>query len=238
MDVYTICFKGDIKMAKVLQIVALIGLSFVFIGGCDGQKKGKDVIVPSAAELEIKDLEKRVEKKWNDASAHYELGKLYQGEGQWRKAEREFSVALGQNPVHWESAAAVVRTRFAAGDEQESGVLAESYIKQSSYSASASLLLGKAFQREGFDSYALTSYEQALRIAPDSAELNKWVGYYYLHKNNEMRAMDYLRRSFEINPRQGDVARALGKLGVKVELPRSREQNAKRIDRLFKKQDK
>lgn len=238
MDVYTICFKGDIKMAKVLQILALVGLSFVFIGGCDGQQKGKDVIVPSVAELEIEDLEKRVEKKWNDAKSHYKLGKLYQDEGKWRKAEREFLVALGQNPVHWESAAAVVRTRFATGEEQESRVLAESYIKQSSYSGASSALLGKAFQREGFDSYALTSYEQALRIAPDSAELNKWVGYYYLHKNNEVRAMDYLRRSFEINPRQGEVARALGKLGVKVELPRSREQSAKRIDKLFKKQDK
>jgi tetratricopeptide (TPR) repeat protein len=213
-------------------------LSLVFIGGCGGRKKDKDTIVPAAAELKKESLEKRVEKKWNDANAHYELGKIYQGESQWRKAEREFSVALGQNPVHWESAAAVVRTRLAAGEKKESEILAESYIRQSSYSASASLLLGKAFQREDFDDYALTCYEQALRIAPDSAELNKWVGYYYLHKENEVRAMDYLRRSFEINPRQGDVARALGKLGVKVELPRSKKQNAKWLDKLFKRQDK
>lgn len=224
-------------MAKVLQILVFTVLSLVFISGCGGQKKDKDVIVPAAAELKKEDLEKRVARKWNDANAHYELGKLYQEEGQWRKAEREFLAALGQNPVHWESAAAAVRTRFAAGDEKDSGILAENYIKQSSYSASASLLLGKAFQREGFDSYALTCYEQALRIAPDSAELNKCVGYYYLHKNDEVRGVSYLRRSFDINPRQGDVARALGKLGWKVELPGEKKQDAKSIDKLFKKQN-
>ena len=48
--------------------------------------------------------------------------------------------------------------------------------------------LGKAFQTEMLDDEALACYNQALKIAPDSAELNKQIGYYYYEKNDLIRA--------------------------------------------------
>jgi hypothetical protein len=45
------------------------------------------------------------------------------------------------------------------------------------------------------------------------------MGLYYLGKGDTAQAKQYLVRSFEINPRQPDVAGALGRLGVVVELP-------------------
>ena len=62
-------------------------------------------------------------------------------------------------------------------------------------------------------------YRQALDAAPDSYEANRQIGYYYLSKGDNTQAKQYLMRSFELNPRQPDVAGALGRLGIVVQAP-------------------
>jgi len=226
-------------MAKSIRMLVAGLLLFVLIGGCDlNRKKGEEVVVPTKEELKKGKVEKRLERRWDDANAHYELGKIYMADSMWSQAENEFAIAMGYDPVHWDSAAATIRTLVESEQNTKAQILAENYIRRGRYSASASLLLGKAFQKEYFDEYALSCFEQALRIAPDSAGLNREIGFYYLSKNDEVRAVSYLKHSFEIDPRQADVARALGKLGVMVELPRGKGPNPKRLDSLLKKQDK
>ena len=55
-------------------------------------------------------------------------------------------------------------------------------MNQAAGSATQSLRLGMAFQKQQLDGYALDSYQQALSLAPDSAEVNKQMGFYYLIK--------------------------------------------------------
>ena len=225
-------------MAKSIRMLTAGLLLVVIFSGCDlfNRKKGEEVVVPTEDEVRRAELNKRLDRKWDDANAHYELGKIYLADGMWRQAEHEFEIAMGYDPVHWNSSAAMIRTLVESEQKVKAKILAENYIRRARYSASASLLLGKAFQKEYFDEYAITCFEQALRIAPDSAGLNKEVGFYYLSKKDNVRAVSYLRHSFEIDHNQPDVARALGKLGVGVELPRGKE-NPKRLDSLLRKQD-
>ncbi|MBW8036667.1 MAG: hypothetical protein FVQ79_13845, partial [Planctomycetes bacterium] len=203
-------------MAKSIRMLVAGLLLFVLFSGCNFNKKKEEVVVPTSEELKRVELNKRLDRKWDDANAHYDLGKIYLADGMLSQAENEFAIAMGYDPVHWDSAAAMIRTLVESDQQSKAKILAEDYIRRGRYSASASLLLGKAFQKEYFDKYALTCFEQALRIAPDSAGLNKEVGFYHLSKKDNVRAVSYLRHSFEIDPRQADVARALGKLGVTV----------------------
>ncbi len=62
-------------------------------------------------------------------------------------------------------------------------------------------------------------HSHALVLAPDSPDVYKHIGYYYLSKRNLGRAEANLRRSFELDPYQGDVAGELGRLGIIVEVP-------------------
>ena len=87
--------------------------------------------------------------------------------------------------------------------------------------AGAQITVGWEFEKLGLDEYALRCFRQALETAPDSAEANKQIGFYYLGKGNEAQAKTYLQRSFELDPAQADVAGALGRMGVVVESPRS-----------------
>jgi len=83
------------------------------------------------------------------------------------------------------------------------------------------LRLAWEFEKLDLDKHAERCFNQALVVGPDSFEVNKQVGFYYLGKNDRARARQYLSRSFELNPRQPDVAGALGTLGVVVESPES-----------------
>jgi len=229
-------------MANIKKLTVLIVLAgVVAAGGCQKPrtKAHREVIAPTSTELRKTELIQLQAKRYGEPDVHYELGKIYQGEGLWDKAITEFRVAKGYNPVHWDAAAAIVKSHLLAGKQDLSLLSAENYINEASYSASSSLLLGKAFQKEFMEEEALECYKQALRIAPDSAGLNKHVGFYYLSKKDYVRAEQYLRRSFEISP-SAEVSGALGRLGIAVQIPRKQadKTSGKKLDKMLANSEK
>jgi Flp pilus assembly protein TadD len=223
-------------MKTIFSFLMIIVICIV-LGGCNGKQKAaagqkiNDKQLISQSDKQKQQLERRLDKKYTDAKAHYELGKIYHREGQWDKAEWEYSKTLAFSPAHHEAQVALVKLSADKGEKQRSDVLAEQYINQASVSAKNSLLLGRAFQERGLDEYALQSYTQAHRLAPNSVVINKQLGYFYLLKGDNANAEIYLRRAFELDPYQADVAAQLGKLGVQVEIPKK----AKDIKKLEKK---
>jgi len=208
---------ADIKITRWLVVFLLLVL---LVCGCEeGRKSETEVEAPLVDSNTRKvELQQRLAKKYNDPDTHYELGKIYQSEGLWDKAIFEFEIAKSYDPVNWESVAAIIKTLYQDGKKERAGAMSAKYIKKSGYSAGSSLGLGKAFQGELLDDEALKCYSQALTIAPDSAEVNKQIGYYYHEKNDLIRAEQFFRRSFDIKPTP-EVAGALGRLGIGVELP-------------------
>lgn len=206
---------------KIIRSAVFILFSVLFVFGCQQVQQDpiESELTPIGSDLRKLELQQRLDRKYNDPEIHYELGKIYQSEGLWDKAIFEFTLAKSYDPVNWESAAAIVKTLYQDGKNDQAKTAAEKYVKQAGYSAGSSLSLGKAFQSEMLDDEALACYNQALKIAPSSAELNKQIGYYYYEKNDLIRAEQYLRRSFEIDP-TSDVSGALGRLGIAVDLPR------------------
>jgi tetratricopeptide (TPR) repeat protein len=223
---------------KTIFKVLSITLVCMIINGCGGQQKTatgekiNDKELVSQSDVRKTQLLRQLDKKYADASTHYELGKLYHSEGQWDKAEWEYNKALAFNPVDHEAQTSIVKLLVDKGDKQRSETIADMYISQASVSARHSLLLGRAFQERGLDEYALTCYLQAHNLAPNSVVINKQLGNFYLMKGDKANAEVYLRRSFELDPYQPEVAGQLGKLGVQVEVPkRPSNKDQKSIDK-------
>ena len=204
------------------------------IGGVFQPKKtNEEKIETVSASQEKAKLLSQIEQKYESPEAHYRLGKLYLADALWNKAEWEFNVALGFDPIHYRSQAALIKTLIASGNEQRSIFAAEMYMNQAASSAERSLLLGQAFQKEGLDDQALACYQQALGLAPNSAALHRQVGYYYLSKGDKVRAEENLRRSFQLDPYQAEVAGELGRLGIIVQIPRKTQKNTKNLDKIL-----
>lgn len=221
-------------MKKVLVILAVTVLSIT--SGCN---KNSDAALDkklneTPEQMNRSKIESRIASNFEDSNAHYQLGKLYMTDRLLSKAEYEFSLAIGFDPVNRDAQAAHVKVYKVMGNNEKSAQLAEIYIRQTNSRAEDGLLLGRAFQNEGLDDYAIACYEKALTLAPNSAVLNKQIGLYYLNKGDKARAESYLTRSIQIDPYQPDIAGELGKMGVKIEVPRS-QSSGHSIDNLFKK---
>ena len=228
---------------KTIFKVLIIVLVCTILSGCGGQQKTitgekiNDKELTSQSDLQKEALLKQLDKKYADAETHYELGKVYHNEGLWDKAEWEYNKALAFEPIHHDAQASVVRLLVDKSDTQRSEVIADMYMSQASVSAKHSLLLGRAFQARSLEEYALSCYLQAHRLAPNSVVINKQLGNFYLMKGDRANAEMYLRRSFELDPYQPEVAGELGKLGVQVQIPRKMPKETKKIDKMKEQEE-
>jgi len=216
-----------------LLTFALLSLCTTLLVGCTSQGvagSGKVERIP--AEQKKAALLKTLDRKFENPDAHYELGQLYQSERRWIKAEYHYNVALRFDPAHSEAQAAMVKVFLDSGDTAKAKTYADIYMNMATGSASASFRLGFAFQKQLLDEYAFDCYMQALYLAPSSAKIHKQLGYYYLSKNDKVRAEEYLKRSFQLDPVQPEVAGELGRLGVEVRIPRKVERRTRRVDKI------
>jgi len=207
-------------MTRTVRILSLV-LALV-LAGCESTPKVPDAANEEAAieQSQKAQLLEQIDRKYESPEVHYQLGKLSYAEGRLDKADFEYRVALGFNPVHYRAQAGVVKVATDQKQTERAQIIAELYISQAAVSAPASVRLGKAFQNEGLGEYALSCYYQATGLTPKSPEPYKLLGFYYLGENDQVRAEENFRRSFELDPYQTDVAGELGRMGVIIGLPR------------------
>jgi Tfp pilus assembly protein PilF len=233
-------------MARKTQSIGLtLLICTCLLSGCNSSRKDTNARPPRVDEVAKTDAEQKkarllrqIDRKFENPGAHFELGQLYQADGLWAQAENEYKTALNFDPAYRQAQAARVKVLMQGGDETMAKLLANEYISQASNSAAGSLRLALAFQKEMLDEYALACYQQALHLAPTSAKINRQIGYYYLSKNDRVRAVEYLKHSFELNPMQPEVAGELGRLGVTIQIPRKTQKHTKKLDRIIEKDNK
>ncbi|MHC4389408.1 MAG: tetratricopeptide repeat protein [Planctomycetota bacterium] len=220
------CFALGFSPASVLFFVLLLCLAFLSVG-CNEPQADATAIGQQedvSADARKAELLRLLERKFENPDAHFQIAQLYHAEGQWAKAEYHYNVALGFDPASADAKAAMVKLFLDAGDSAKSKTYADVYMNQAANSVRQSLKLGMAFQKQQLDGYTLDSYQQALSLEPDSAEVNKQMGFYYLSKGDEIRAKEHFIVSYRSDNGQPDVAHELGRLGVELRIrPQSEE---------------
>jgi tetratricopeptide (TPR) repeat protein len=218
----TLGYKDVTLAARGSVACGLLVYVLVVLGGCSGTTAQKSLVDPAGTPPTDKteaQLLADLNTKFEDPQAHYELARVYHKAQNWNKAEYHYNVALGFNPANRAAQAGFVKMFADRGNKTKAEQEANSYIRQAGISVKETLRLGWEFEQLGMDEYALRCYRQAIAAAPDSDAANKQIGLYYLGKGDSANAKVYLMRSFELNPRQPDIAGALGRLGVVVQTP-------------------
>ncbi len=215
------------QVARKSLLFVLLGFVLSVIGGCNGDSRpvpsGPSVGTTPSDKTEA-ELLAELDRKFENPQAHYELARLYHRSQNWIKADYHYNQALSLDPANRAAQAGWVKMFIDRGETAKAEQFANSYLRQAAISVDETLRLAGEFDKVGLDVYALRAFRQALDAAPDSFEANKQMGFYYLGKGDTTKAKQYLMRSFELNPRQPDVAGELGRLGVVVELPKMPEE--------------
>ena len=192
----------------------------LLITGCNENLNEEDLahVTPSEKKVE---LQKSLDRKFENPQAHYLLGQLYQAERDWPNAEYHYNTALRFDPVYRPAQAAMVKLFLDRGDTAKAVNYLEIYMNQAEGSANQLLELALEFQKQNLDNYALTCFQKALNLAPNSAKIHKQLGYFYLEKSDKVSAEEHFVRSFNIDPLQPDIASELGKLGLTIGFPQN-----------------
>jgi len=215
--------RGGLEPATgTLILCMLFGAVLLTLSGCgDGVRSPRPAnpITPATSDPTEAQLLAELQQKFENPQAQYELARVYHKAQNWNRAEWYYSNALSFDPANKEAQAGLVKLFIDRGETAKAERYANSYIRQAAPSVREMLRLGWEFKRLQLDDYTLRCFRQALEADPASDEANKQMGYYYFEKGDTAKAKQYLMRSFELNPRQPDVAGTLGKLGVVVQLP-------------------
>jgi len=215
--------RGLEPAARRLVLCALFGSVLIVFAGCEAGPRPPSPappITPVTADPTEAQLLTQLQVKWENPQVHYELARLYHKSQNWLKAEGSYGNALGFDPAHKAAQAGFVKLFIDRGEPGKAEQIANSYVSEAARtSVRETLRLGWEFKQLKLDDYTLRCFRQALEAEPTSFEANKQIGFYYLEKRDTAKAKQYLMRSFELNPRQPEVAGALGKLGVVVKLP-------------------
>jgi tetratricopeptide (TPR) repeat protein len=209
-------------VARGVMMWTLLVYVLMILGGCAGTSAPASAVdrdavaAPDSTEAQ---LLAQLDEKFENPDVLYQLARLYHKSHNWTKAERYYIQTISFEPGHKAAQAGLVKMFIDSGDKAKAEEFANAYIRQAGWSVKETLRLGWEFEQLGLDEYALRSYKQAIGVAPDSDAANKQLGLYYMAKGDSASAKQYLMRSFELNPRQPDVAGALGRLGVVVQTP-------------------
>ncbi len=209
-------------MVRKVLLHVLLGIAWVAVWGCDQGVRpapSPDRTLAGPSGKTEAQLEAELNRKYVNPQAHYELARLYHRSQNWLKADYHYTQAISYDPAFRAAQASQIKMFIDRGETAKAEQYAGGYIRMAASSVSETLRLGWEFEQVGLDAYALRCYRLALEAAPDSYEANRQIGFYYLTKGDQTLAKQYLMRSFELNPRQPDVAGALGRLGVVVETP-------------------
>lgn len=195
-------------MARILGIVCIVTL--VFIAGC-----GKEQAVVDSKEAM---LLAAIDAKFESPQAHFDLAKYYGDTGQWSKAAYEYAITVGFDPTNMPARAGHIKGLMMSNQQKQANELIGTYVA-SAGTEKAVIELAKSLRKESLPEFAFMVCERGLSLYPTSAPLHKELGYYYLAKDDKVMAEEYLRKSFEYDPYQSDVAGTLGRMGVKVQAP-------------------
>jgi len=214
--------RGREPVARKLILCVLVSSVLFVLWGCEVEgPRTSNIDRPATVPGEKTEAEllAAVNEKFENPQGHYDLARVYHKAQNWTKADYHYNVALGFDPAYRAVQAGIVKMWIDRGQTSKAEQLANTYIGQATVTVRDTLRLGWEFGQLGLDDYALRSYQQAVDAAPDSYEANRQIGFYYLSKGDQTKAKQYLMRSFDLYPRQPDVAGALGRLGVVVQLP-------------------
>ena len=208
-------YQTDHRMAGLTCFCLFLGL----LAGCNQPMPLVSTTNMSVVPDKESYLQQRLESDFANADLHCELGRHYQSEGLWGQAGYHIRTALGLDPAHRQSQAANIKSHVATGDEAAADRLCAKYQRQLLASPVEMVKFAKALGDEGLDAFALRSFDQAVLLAPQSAEAHRQLGYFYLVRRDLEQAKAYFTKSFGYDPAQADVAGELGKMGVVVEAP-------------------
>lgn len=163
-------------------------------------------------------LDQDIQKNPKDVRPYLILGSLYEGQGNWQKAEEVYKRALDVQPQQPMAANALAYLMLEHGGNVDVALSMAQAARQArpDLTMIADTLAWAYYQRGAYSS-AISLLEEALKKDPNDATAQYHLGLSYEKVNDKVRARQHLQRALQLNPsfaKADDARKALAALGA------------------------
>ena len=237
-------------MKKVCTILLLV--TMIFVSGCgmfgsveatDLNQKAKVYIKYAKYDEAIELLEKSLDVYFEHSSTHYWMAYCYENKNMMSKALWEYELAVKYAPDMELAQKGYIKALEKSGKMDEAIVAADNYFKRLNAPVREYIRIGKNYLAAGDEIFATRALEYAYRKsspASSNTNLKKDVrplvilADYFKDKGDLEKERQYLMMAFQEDPTYEGVARRLGELGVKVNIPRKHVPTISPLERELK----
>ncbi len=219
------------KKAFILILLAVAG----FIGGCKSieavelNQKAKVYLNYGKYEQAAEIFNQSLDMYFEMPSTHYWLGYCYENLNNVSKAIWEYELAVKFDPTMELAQKAYINILVKAGRDEDAIKAADTYFKRLNAPTREYIRIGMNYLNSGEEIFAVKALEYAFyNSAPPVAGTDAHrdikplmiLADYYAKNSNTEKERQYLMMIFQEDCTADGVARRLGELGIKVNIPR------------------
>ena len=146
----------------------------ITISGCYNPPFG-DFHPNTTPEQKKIELQRSLNRKYNDPRAHFLLGQLYHADRALDDAQFHYEEALRFGPFYQPAQAAMLRLLIDRGDKVGAEDDYQDYLNLAGDSPDNILALARELDKQKVDDFALRCFEQAREIAPNSDKVHPLI---------------------------------------------------------------
>ena len=164
-------------------------------------------------------LDASLDADYENPASHYWLARVYEMENNPEKAEYHYRLAIRFAPAMDAAHLALIRLLHNEGKLDPSVQAARFFLENKTVRAADIIQLGKNFADEGMNHQAVLAFERAAELEPDNPQPYLALADYYLRHDDKQKAVSALTSAFILDPYYPGLARQLGDLGQRVDIP-------------------
>ncbi len=164
-------------------------------------------------------LVESLEIDYENSASHYLLGKIFALRGKTEKAIYEYSLAVRFSPTMELAQMAYIMALYKDGQVERSVEAAGTYLQYKGGLASDMVRQAENFAEMEMHPHAVVAYKRAQQLEPTNVEPTIQLANYYGRRGERDMEIASLTEALMADPYYPGVARRLGELGQKVDLP-------------------
>ncbi len=164
-------------------------------------------------------LTRVIEYDFSYSDGHYWMGRCYEIKADLKEAVYEYSLAVKFNPASADAQQAYILGLNKLGRKAEAAEAAALFIKHRRPEETDYLNIGQSFLDANMEEPGVLVLEEGALKNPQDASCLVALADYFFSKNNDQKGKDSLVRAFKADPLFPGLARRLGVLGMKVDIP-------------------
>jgi len=211
-------------MVAYIRSTTILILVLIVCQGCTFDavrlnRRAQVYIKHNQYDMAKKVLTESLESDYENSASHYWLGLCHETLNDQANAIWEYELAVRFDPAMDVAQMAYIKALYRNNQIDKSIEATNFFLEHKDAAASEFVPLAESFFSDQMEQHAILTYLAAAKAEPHNAEPLMTLAEHFFTQGNDEKAIDHLILAFKADPYYPGLARRLGELGFRVDIP-------------------